>query len=278
MIISINSHKGGVGKSTLALVLPYYLRNYFKNILMIDFDPQANLTRRITGKITKDQSLKNIFEFLIDNDIKEEKNLEKLNELFNSINIFILFNKEFSVNILGSELALSGIMKKMYDQSTIMVFRVIDFIKHISKQFDLVIIDTPPSTDLLTFSAIAASDYYIIPITADVDAVSGAFDIVNKLIPNVKNYFNAEIKLLGTVINMSEERTNVDKTTTSFIQQSFGGSLFNTKISRTTKIREMNLSFESTIENLKNTKVDEELVALSKEIMERIEKWTEKKS
>ena len=77
---------------------------------------------------------------------------------------------------------------------------------------------------------------------------------------------------------MSEERTNVDKTTTSFIQQSFGGSLFNTKISRTTKIREMNLSFESTIENLKNTKVDEELVALSKEIMERIEIWTEKKN
>ena len=167
MIISINSHKGGVGKSTLALVLPYYLRNYFKNILMIDFDPQANLTRRITGKITKDQSLKNIFEFLIDNDIKEEKNIKKLNELFNSINIFILFNKEFSVNILGSELALSGIMKKMYDQSTIMVFRVIDFIKHISKQFDLVIIDTPPSTDLLTFSAIAASDYYVIPVTAE---------------------------------------------------------------------------------------------------------------
>jgi chromosome partitioning protein len=270
MIISISSHKGGVGKTTIAVVLPFYLRSHFKNILLIDFDPQANLTRRIAGQISQDKNIKNIFEFLLNNDTKQENTLLQLNELFKMANIYMYINQEFGVNLLGSELGLSSTMKKMYDESSVMIFRITDFINHIKKQFDLIVIDTPPSTGLLTFAAIAASDYYILPITSDVDAITGAINITNMIIPNIKNYFNPKIKSLGTLVNMSESRTNVDKVTMDRIEHAFGNTLFKTKISRTTKIREVNLSFEATIANLKNSKVEREFIKLADEIMERI--------
>jgi chromosome partitioning protein len=237
--------------------------------LLIDFDPQANLTRRIIGKIAHENNLKNIFEFIMQNDTTKEENLKALDDLLTKIYTHVYISSEFGVSILGSELALSSVMKKLYEETTIMVFRVIDFIKYVSQQFDLVIIYTPPSTDLLTFSAIAASDYYLIPITADIDAVNGALDIINKIVPNIQSYFNHSIKFLGAVLNMSEARTNADKATTDLIKKTFNTALFQSKISRTTKIREINLSFEATIANLKNTKAEKEFIKLADEIMER---------
>lgn len=269
MIISINSHKGGVGKTTMAVVLPYYLKKHFKKILLIDFDPQANLTRRIISRILHENNLKDVFEFIMLNDTTKESNLAELDKVLTRTFTHVYINSEFKISILSSELALSSVMKKLYEETTIMVFRIIDFIKHASQQYDLVIIDTPPSTDLLTFSAIAASDYYIIPLTADIDAVNGALDIINKIVPNVQSYFNHNIKFLGAVLNMSESRTNADKATINLIEQTFDKSLFQSKISRTTKIREVNLSFEATIANLKNTKTEKEFIKLADEIMER---------
>ena len=84
------------------------------------------------------------------------------------------------------------------------------------------------------------------------------------------HYYNPNIDLLGIVLNMSESRTRVDKKSLNYIKNAFGHDLLPTAISRATKIRELNFSFTTIIENLKNTKIDKEFSAIAEELIKRI--------
>ena len=211
-IISIANFKGGVGKTTTAINLAAGLKNKGKKVLLIDVDPQANLTQSLG---LKDEIENSIYTVLRNEALGEKTKLTDV--LINTSGLDIIPS---SLELANAELELASV----YGREQILS----QLIKPL-KEYDFVFIDCPPSMSMLTINALVASDFVLIPLQAEFLPLKGArnflkhFELVQKL--------NKKIKLVGFVLTKYDPRKKMNRQVKEILEKEFSNDkVFKTHI------------------------------------------------
>ncbi len=217
-IYSIINQKGGVGKTTTTINLGTAMAACGANVLLIDMDPQGNLT---TGMgIKKDERTKGVYEVLMNG--FTAKNVLKKTEIKN------LDLMPSSDELLGIDIQLSN------DNDRVM--RLKNALKDINF-YDYILIDCPPSLSLLTINALVASNGALVPLQAEFYALEGLSQIL-KTIDDIKNSVNHSLNLEGVIITMFDGRNNLSNQVEEDVRSYLGADVYNTIIPRNIKLSE----------------------------------------
>ena len=215
---SIINQKGGVGKTTTTINLGTAMAACGANVLLIDMDPQGNLT---TGMgLKKDERTKGVYDVLMNG--LNAKNVLKKTEIKN------LDLMPSSDELLGIDIQLSN------DNDRIM--RLKNALKDINF-YDYILIDCPPSLSLLTINALVASKGALVPLQAEFYALEGLSQIL-KTIDDIKNSVNHSLNLEGVIITMFDGRNNLSNQVEEDVRSYLGADVYNTIIPRNIKLSE----------------------------------------
>lgn len=217
MIISFINQKGGVGKTTTAINLGAGLAALGYKVLLIDFDPQANLSSGV-GINNTTPSIYDV--------------LSHVSEINDSIQKSYLDN----LYVIPSNNSLSGAAVELVSLEERELFLKKN-IAPIQKDFDFFFIDCPPSLGLLTINAFCAADSIIIPLQCEYFAMEGIAQLVQN-IQLIQQGPNKSLSIFGIILTMFDTRTNLSREVASEIVSAFGSSVFQTIIPRNIKIAE----------------------------------------
>jgi chromosome partitioning protein len=205
-VISISNHKGGVGKTTSAINIGAGLNKLGKKVLLIDLDPQANLSQSL-GLIEQD---KNIY-----GAIRGEYKLEPI-EVLKGLDII-----PSTLDLSGAEVEMSGEAGREY------ILR--ELIEPIRPSYDFILIDSPPSLGLLTINSFTASDEILIPLQAQYLALQGLTKLI-EVVDKIKRRLNKELKIGGVFITQYDKRKVLNRDVAETIKAHFKDEVFKTKI------------------------------------------------
>ncbi len=269
-IISVANHKGGVGKSALVKNLSSYMTKYYKNILVLDFDPQANTTKGLFNLAGQQECfIQDVLKYAVTHRLENSEDYDTFNQIVWSARIEMTKN-DSRVSLIGSSLDLAKTKKELSTYDSEVYFRIIEAIRYLAKDYDLTLIDTPPSLEMLTASAIYGSDYLIIPIQLDLDAISGATQILSDIVSTAHKYYNPTLRLLGVITNLHRDTVS-QRVSNDVAKKTFGKLLFKTIISQSEKIYRLATS-GGTLDNYSTkSKSHDQFTSLAKEIYDRLE-------
>lgn len=213
-VISIANFKGGVGKTTTAINLAAGLKNLGKKVLLIDMDPQANLTQSL-GIITEEG--KSVYNVLKKEAFGEEAQIISVIQQASGLKLI-----PASLELANAELELASV----YGREQILAH----LLRGVSG-FDYVFIDCPPSMSMLTINALVASNFVFIPLLAEFLPLKGArsflthFELIKKL--------NKQITLLGFVLTKYDHRKKMNQEVKEKLVDDFGIDKVFTTVIRT---------------------------------------------
>ena len=237
------NQKGGVGKTTLTREIGICLSIMGKRILLIDSDPQGNLTKSLTETIGK--GLYEAFEesFVEPLEIRE--------------NLFLLSGDQrlaaLEKRYLG-EVDAYGKLSSLFENQ-------------IFYSYDLILIDSPPSLGVMTLNGLAAADCFVIPLRPALYSLQGTNDLLSS-VAKVKKSLNPGLELLGVMINDYLAGPVISKQIKAEILESFGDKVFSMIISRTIKVEEAIASLKGVVED--PSKIGFEIETLSSQLLERL--------
>lgn len=220
MIISFTNQKGGVGKTTTTLSMASAISKKGKKVLVIDLDPQSNLTSGL-GYDRTTEYLSTYDVLIQDYEISQVFRPTEVND-----NLFIVPSK---IDLAGAEIELVSkisrekILKEKIDK--------------VKSEYDFVLIDCPPSLGLLTLNALVASDAVVIPVQCEYFALEGISQLMNT-INLVKKSLNPSLDILGVVMTMFDARTKLSSDVVAEVQKYFGENVFETVIPRNVRLSE----------------------------------------
>jgi chromosome partitioning protein len=205
-IISISNHKGGVGKTTSAINIGAGLANLKKKVLLIDLDPQANLSQSLG--IENEES--NIY-----GAIRGEYNLKPVN-IFKGLDAI-----PSTLDLSGAEIELSSEAGREYILK--------ELLEPLRPSYDFIIIDSPPSLGLLTINAFTASNEILIPLQAQYLALQGLSKLI-EIVNKIQKRLNKELTVGGVFITQYDHRKVLNRDVLETIQKHFKEKVFKTKV------------------------------------------------
>ncbi len=217
MILSLVNQKGGVGKTTTAVSLTASLSAKGKKVLLCDFDPQANATSGLGVEKTKVRYTS--YDIVINGVGAREA---------------IVTTKFGDIIPSGAALAGAGIELVALEQRE---FRLRDALRAIEKDYDFILIDCPPSLELLTLNALCAADKVLIPVQCEYYALEGLSDLMTTL-RAVKRSYQPNMDIFGLVLTMFDGRTNLSLQVAQEVRRHFPGKVFATVIPRNVRLSE----------------------------------------
>ena len=218
-VISIVNQKGGVAKTTTTVNLATALSAIGKKILVVDLDPQGNSS---TGFGIKQQDRRvTIYQVLT--------GLNRIEDSIIQTNIPNLQLITSNTNLSGVELDLINIKRREYLLS--------DLLGKIKNNYDYVIIDCPPSLNLLTINALVSCDEVLIPMQCDFYSLEGLSHLL-KTIEIIEKNLNPKIKIGGILFTMYDKRNSLTQQVEDDVRKCLGGLVFKTVIPRNVKLSE----------------------------------------
>lgn len=218
-IIAIANQKGGVGKTTTAINLSACLAEQKKKVLVIDLDPQGNTTSGLG--IDKDAIENTVYELILDEC--------SIRESISKTDIENLFLIPSNVNLSGAEIELLGINDKEY-----ILKNAVDYIRG---DYDFVIIDCPPSLNMLTVNAMTTADTVLVPIQCEYYALEGISQLIHT-IDLVQERLNPDLKMEGVVFTMYDSRTNLSNDVVNNVKNNLNTTIYKTIIPRNVRLAE----------------------------------------
>ena len=221
--ICVTNQKGGVGKTTTVINLGTSLAYSQKKTLIIDMDPQANATSGLG--LNKEEIKNSIYNVLIG-----ESNIEgTILKIYPAELNNCLYICPSSVDLTGAEIELINTIDREW-----VLKKSIESIMH---DFDYIIIDCPPSLNLLTVNALTASDSVIIPVQCEYYALEGLSQL-NRTINLIKTRLNAQILIEGYLLTLFDTRNRLSHLIVDEVKSYFNSLVFETIIPRNVKLAE----------------------------------------
>ncbi len=244
-IISLLNHKGGVGKTTSAINIGAGLAELGMRVLLIDLDPQANLT--LSLGIPRQR-------YTIYEAVRGESEL-------------VPYNVKPNVDVITSTLDLSGAEMELINEAG-REFILRELFEPVLEQYDFIIIDCPPSLGLLTLNALTSSDYVYIPLQTEFLALQGLAKI-KQVIDKVRFRLNKRLVIGGVIATMYDKRKVLNRDVVETIKKYFGEKVFKTLIRDNVALAEAPAQRQDIFSYNKKSKGAKDYLSLSKEILER---------
>ena len=218
-VISIANQKGGVGKTTTTINLSACLAEAGKRVLVIDMDPQGNTTSGLG--IEKDEAENTIYEVILRTvDIKDAI----IKDIFDNLDII-----PSNVNLAGAEIDLIDVDNREYILK--------DSLAEVKDNYDFMILDCPPSLNMLTVNAMTASNTVLVPIQCEYYALEGLTQLMHT-INLVKKKLNKKLELEGVVFTMYDSRTNLSLQVVENVKDNLQEKIYKTIIPRNIRLAE----------------------------------------
>jgi chromosome partitioning protein len=260
-IITFSNQKGGVGKTTLTRLIGLFLAFLGRKILLIDVDPQGNLTKSLI-----DSEEPGLFEALSGADYDIPEIIPNLFLLAGSIKLASL-----EKSLIGEMDAYTRLRDLLCGDHSLPSpsGRGAGGEGSFFADFDYILIDSPPSLGVLTINALVASHYIIAPMNPAIYSLQGTNDLMGTIV-KVKKNLNPELNFLGVIINAFDGHPVITRQIREEIVASFGDKVFRTTLSRSVKVEEALAARKGLAAG--ESKVGDEIALIGEELIERIEK------
>ena len=254
-ITAICNQKGGVTKTTTTANLGVGLALQGKKVLLVDNDPQADLTTALGWP--DNEALPMTLADIMEKSINDEEF-----GLYDAI-----LKHEEGVDLIPSGIALSGMEMALVNAMS-REFTLRNYLNLIKHEYDHIIIDCPPSLSMLTINALAASDGVIVPVQAQYLPAKGMTQLM-KTIGRVRKQINPALKVEGVLLTLADMRTNLARATADILRQQYGNVLkiYNTQIPVAVKAAEISAAGQSIFAYDKNSKVAHAYMEFTKEVL-----------
>lgn len=249
-VITIANQKGGVSKTTTAQMVGTGLTKKGYKVLLIDADPQRNLTYTLDA-INTPNGLIDIF-----------SGNQPIQEC--------IYKTKQEIDLIPSSVSLIGADKQFIDTGREYILK--SELDKIKNDYDFIIIDTPPTLGILTINALTTTDYVIIPMQADIFSIQGLTQL-NKQIQVVKKYTNPNIKIGGVVLTKFSNRTILNRKLINTIKngvKEIDTKLYKTTIRESVAIRESQTLKNNIFNTHPKSKVADDYNDFIEEILEDI--------
>ncbi|WMC91092.1 ParA family protein [Kineothrix sp. MB12-C1] len=217
--IAIANQKGGVGKTTTSINLSASLADMGKKVLVIDTDPQGNTTSGFG--INKNELENTVYELILGECSIQECIIK---DIVPRVSII-----PSNVNLAATEIELIGVDKKEY-----ILRNEVDWVK---EQYDFIIIDCPPSLNMLTINAMTTADSVLVPIQCEYYALEGLSQLIHT-VNLVKERLNPELDIEGVVFTMYDSRTNLSMQVVENVKSHLNQRIYKTVIPRNIRLAE----------------------------------------
>lgn len=210
-VIGIANQKGGVGKTTTTITMGSGLERAGKTVLLIDSDPQGSLTDA-SGYNPDEQEY--TLETILSNYIKDNMD-------FPIEDVILHHEEEYdlipaNLDLSGIEIAMTGALNREY------LLR--EYISRVREWYDYILIDCPPSLNMLTLNVLAAADEILIPVETSYMPAKGLQLLLNS-IARTKRRLNPNLEIAGILMTLVDRRTNNSKKIKSIIRESYGSNI-----------------------------------------------------
>jgi len=245
-VISFANQKGGVAKTTTTLNLGVALRERGNRVLVIDLDPQGNLT--MSQGLNPDTIERSMFDVLV--------HRLPIQEVVHHTEVDLAVS---SIDLAGAELALSSMIGRE---------RALEkAIAPVRENYDYVLIDTPPSLGLLTINALVASNGVIVPVQCEYLSLRGLVQLENTL-SMIRENLNPDVGIEGILPTMYDKRTLHSREAVEILQENFGDLVFDTKIRKTVRYAEAPVKGTSVLKYDPSGNAAEAYRQLAKEVLD----------
>ena len=216
-IVAVVNQKGGVGKTTTAVNLTAALHDLGLKVLLVDFDPQANATSGLG--VDKRRIKTSVYDTVI-----------------NGTDVTEAIVKTPYGDVLPSHPDLAGAGVELLSMAN-PNYQLAEVLKKVKEQYDLILIDCPPSLELLTLNGLCAADSILVPVQCEYFALEGLSDLMSTL-RAVKRKLNPRLDIFGVALTMFDGRTNFSTQVAQEVRRHFPGKVFATVVPRNIRLAE----------------------------------------
>jgi chromosome partitioning protein len=250
-ILAFTNQKGGVGKTTSAVNVALSLAVSEVKTLLIDLDPQSNATTGLSELFGDLNG--NVYDIMLNGDGAKGV---ITSTSFSHLDVIASTN-----DLVGAEIELVGVMAREYQLQKAL--------KKIKKDYDIIIIDCPPSLGLLTINALTASDALVIPIQCEYYALEGLGQLLNT-VRLVQRHLNKRLEIVGIIMTMYDGRLNLSKQVVKEVNGFFKDKLFKTYIHRNVRLSEAPSFGKPALLYDANSTGAQNYMSLTEEILQRV--------
>jgi len=245
-VIVFANQKGGVAKTTTTLNLAVAFKEQGFRVLVIDLDPQGNLT--MSQGMNPDSIERSMFDVLV--------HRLPISEIIHEAEIDVAVS---SIDLAGAELALSSMIgrERALEKSLL----------EVRDKYDFIMIDTPPSLGLLTINAFVAATGVIVPVQCEYLSLRGLVQLENTL-AMVRENLNPDVKIEGILPTMFDRRTLHSREAVEILEENFGDLVFKTRIRKTVRYAEAPVKGSSVLKYDPSGTAAEAYRDLAKEVLD----------
>ncbi len=249
-VLAVTNQKGGVGKTTTSVNLAAGLAQAGKRVLLVDLDPQGNAT--MGSGIDKRTLAASVYQMLLG--LATAQSVRQRSEAG-------------GYDIIPANRELAGAEVEMVELEH-RESRLKSALEPIAAQYDFVLLDCPPSLNMLTVNGLVAADAVMIPMQCEYYALEGLSDLVNT-IKKVRQHLNPKIEIEGLLRTMYDPRNTLAQQVSAQLQEHFGAKVYETVIPRNVRLAEAPSFGEPAISFDRECKGSQAYIALASEILNR---------